>query len=122
MSKQKNDLSKYVSLFNTHCDDGHEGSGDLTDPVKLVLLGLDAVPDLQVVTCDVRFVSGEHEPRHEDCPGATISSLKSSPSCYNQIIDLKPDFLSPQWSEMKNLSAYHHGVNPSAIIEEVMAV
>ena len=25
----------------------------------------------------------------------------------NQVRDLKPHFLSPQWSEMKNLSAYH---------------
>ena len=26
---------------------------------------------------------------------------------WNQVRDLKPNFLSPQWSEMKNLGAYH---------------
>ena len=48
---------------------------------------------------------------------------------WNQVRDLKPDFLSPQWSEMKKLSAYHKedflitpDLDPSVIFEGVMTI
>ena len=36
-----------------------------------------------------------------------IGELSTDDPIQDHVRDLKPDFLSPQWSEMKNLSAYH---------------
>ena len=56
-----------------------------------------------------------HDKKFQDTGGLTfqIAHVKQSQRgrsgqiYWNQVRDLKPNFLSPLWSEMKNLSAYH---------------